>query len=689
MRRRLGSSRRVMVATLVGLVTIPAVLPTVQPAGAQPAPDTVASGVTIAVESVTPWVDAEGTWVAGLTVSGAPSDARLTYSIRQPAAGTEADVRDALAASFAGEDEPKVMRRTVDLALADLTDTSGLTELEVPVRSGRSGDRDRVLIPNSGVYPVVITIESADGADLAESTLYLNMTPAASTEGADERPAHRLGILLRPELPMSFDDAGVAEITPTLRTTVMEVTDRLEEGAGLPLAVDLAPDAIEALARSEVPGDPELMDRLRREMETATVFRSSWADLHLEAWSTTGGLSDVQHSLVDGQVALFTHLGRPTDATLWPSDPTMGPSGVEMLTRLGITAAIVDPAQLVDSRPPGGESGYTRPFQVTGAGGTSLPAMALDPLVQGFLDQPTDDPALAAHRLMTLLFGAWQSDEQARGTILEIDDDARPEVVDALLEVLRDPPETERDVIRTVDPNEVTALPVTTIRQSGRESAWVRDLIPPPDVPDVSPISDRLSRTRRLVDDYRNLLSDEDVAVSTDTVLLQRSLDRRLPTADARATLDAVAAGITRDLGLITASEPRSVSLTSRSAPIPLRFTNGLDRPIQVILRLKSPRMDFLDGDEQRLTLVPGLNRIDVQVRVQTSGQFPMQAELLVPESNRVVASTRQRIQANTFSGVGLMLSGGALLFLVIWWSRTLRRGRIDATSPGEEGPPG
>ena len=75
----------------------------------------------------------------------------------------------------------------------------------------------------------------------------------------------------------------------------------------------------------------------------------------------------------------------------------------------------------------------------------------------------------------------------------------------------------------------------------------------------------------------------------------------------------------------------------------------------------------------------PGLNRLDVDVEVRASGQFTMQADLIAPNSDRVLASTRQQVRSTTFSGVGLLLSGGALLFLVVWWSRTLRR-RPDAT---------
>jgi hypothetical protein len=160
-------------------------------AGAQPPDDLADAGVSIVVDSVSPWVDAEGTWSAALQVIGAPADAKITYSVRQPPVGTEADVRDALARSRDGEDEPKVMRAAVSENLADVTDAAGTTTLQIAIRSG-SGDRDRVKIPNSGVYPVVITVASADGTALERTTLFLNRLPAAEDNDAGRyRVGHR------------------------------------------------------------------------------------------------------------------------------------------------------------------------------------------------------------------------------------------------------------------------------------------------------------------------------------------------------------------------------------------------------------------------------------------------------------------------------------------------------------------
>ena len=228
-------------------------------AGAQPPDDPADAGVSIVVDSVSPWVDAEGTWSAALQVIGAPADAKITYSVRQPPVGTEADVRDALARSRDGEDEPKVMRAAVSENLADVTDAAGTTTLQIAIRSG-SGDRDRVKIPNSGVYPVVVTVASADGTALERTTLFLNRLPAAEENDAGR---YRLGIVLQQPRFGGFDDDGQVEISAALRSSVAAITDTLAAADGLPVQVDLSPESLVALTQSETTGDLQLADRLR------------------------------------------------------------------------------------------------------------------------------------------------------------------------------------------------------------------------------------------------------------------------------------------------------------------------------------------------------------------------------------------------------------------------------------------
>ena len=682
---RLGRAvLRLCAVTTLGV----SVLGAAHPASAQPPTDGAApTGVSIELESATPWVEPDGEWSAELRVSGAPADAKLSYSLRQATTGSETAIRDALIAERTGDAETKVMRSPVSRDLSSLTDAGGTTRLTVPIRGDGTGARDRILVPNRGVYPVVVTVATAAGDALARTTLYLNRLPDPDAS-ADRPDPFRLGLLVRTAHQGGFADDGRTEITADVRNSIAAVTGLAEAAGDLPLQVDVSPESIVALTQSGVPGDLQLIERLRIALGSASVLRVPWADLHLEGWATTGSVGDVRTSLIDGQEALFARLGRRIDARMWPVDTTAGPNGVDLLGRIGVASMVVTPDQLTAARPPSGESGTTRPFRIKGTDST-ITAMMLDPTLQTLLDTPTADPVLAAHQLVTQLMGAWLADSAHRGAILDIDDRAEPDVVAELFSVLGGTVAPSDRPISVVDPADVAALAPITVRQSGRDVAWERELAAPADVPRVGGIARRLETARPLVDDYAAIVPAGDAVAAREAIVIQRSLDRRIPTGTQEALLDDAIGALRRDLRGLSASGPKTLTVTSRDTSVPLRFTNDMGRPVRVRLRLQSPRLVFTDGAEQSLTLEPGLNRFDVRIDVRASGQFVMQADLLAPGSDRVLASTRQTIRSRTFSGVGLMLSGGALLFLVIWWSRTLRRrsdGPDDASPDHDSG---
>lgn len=93
-------------------------------------------------------------------------------------------------------------------------------------------------------------------------------------------------------------------------------------------------------------------------------------------------------------------------------------------------------------------------------------------------------------------------------------------------------------------------------------------------------------------------------------------------------------------------------------------------------MRVRSPRLSFPDGTRQSLDLRPGVNRIDINVGVRTSGEFPLTVELATPDDQRVITKSEIRVRSTIFSGVGVILSIGALLTLLLWWVQTHRRSR-------------
>lgn len=633
-------------------------------------------GVSMELVSASPWVAHEGTWSARLRVTGAPPGSTLSYTIAQPVAGTEPEVRDALdevAASTKGLGILHPPSEPVDLAAVTATD--GFTPLEIPLRSQRTGSRDRVLILEPGTFPVIVTVRDAAGDELASDTYYLNRLPVDDTP----REPLQLALLVQAHGEVAFDDDGTASLSATARSDLGVVADLLEAGPGLRATVDLRPQLVDALAADGDPGDQQILERLQRSVEGRTVLRSPWAQLHVDGLADHVGVA--RRSLQDGQTTLLVRLLAPTDTTVWPPDATVGPEAVDMLRGVGTSGLVVDADQLVDERPPSTESGYSRPFAVEGDT-ESMAAFALDPTLQALLapDDSTGGATVRAHRVIARLFATWLSDDERRGAVIRIDPTVDVDAARSFISTLAAADDGAAAAADAATPIEVTPLPdllrlpPITARQAGRDGEWSRELRPVAVPAGVDDVAAAVSSIRPLLEDYTEMLPKSDPVAVRASVLVRRSLDERL---DARAQAEAVGAvhrELREDLARISASEPRTLTITSRRSAIPLRFQNDTGRPIEARLRLESPRLAFRDGVIQRLTLQPGLNRLDVQVEVQASGQFTLQAELLAPRSDRVLASTRQRIRSSAFSGVGLMLSGGALLFLVIWWSRTLRR---------------
>jgi hypothetical protein len=84
------------------------------------------------------------------------------------------------------------------------------------------------------------------------------------------------------------------------------------------------------------------------------------------------------------------------------------------------------------------------------------------------------------------------------------------------------------------------------------------------------------------------------------------------------------------------------------------------------------------------LDLAPGTRTLTIPVQARASGTFNLRASLLTADGAELRRS-RLTIRSTVFSGVGVVLSIGAGLFLALWWAkhwRTSRRARILVEAP-------
>ena len=125
----------------------------------------------------------------------------------------------------------------------------------------------------------------------------------------------------------------------------------------------------------------------------------------------------------------------------------------------------------------------------------------------------------------------------------------------------------------------------------------------------------------------------------------------------------------------------KTLTLTARRADLPLSFQNNTGRAgIHVLVHLDSPKLIFPKGADFPLTLPVGhttAKRNQFPVEARASGTFAMTITLKSPDGSIVIGSpTRVTIRSAVFSGIGIALTLGALLFLAGWWGNHFWRTR-------------
>jgi hypothetical protein len=124
--------------------------------------------------------------------------------------------------------------------------------------------------------------------------------------------------------------------------------------------------------------------------------------------------------------------------------------------------------------------------------------------------------------------------------------------------------------------------------------------------------------------------------------------------------------------------QPYSFSLSGRRATIPVRITNTLSEPLQVVVRLSAAadKLTFPEGDQVALLAPDDVTEVQVPVVARTNGFFEVKVDVLTPRGNHQVASTSIRANVSALTGLAQVLTGAALLILLTWWVRNFRRSR-------------
>ncbi len=622
----------------------------------------------IVVDRVAPWVEPEGDWTVDLAgLDAVAPGTTVSFTIHRQLSGTSSAIHSRIERILDGGGPGAGLQNEVTQTLLG-PPPEGRHRIVVPIRP-RSGDSSRLLVPTSGVHPVSIEVRSPDGSELFATTVFMNRLPA---------PTGRGPLLIATTLgvggPPSFDAAGEAVIDDE---TVERVDQRsgILEAAEFPVSVALDPSLAEAM--SQTPDAQRSYDRLVEAVSRHVLLRRTWVPIDVSRWSAPAARGEVSAQLAGGDASLDGGPGSAGDVSTWGLDPTLSAAAVPVLRANGFDRALIIDAQLTDRSRQDLPLERLRTLTVR-EGGSTITALSADAVATALLGaQPEDreSDALRVNAALSSVLATWAATpgEDPAGALLAFDAMPAARAVD-LASALSEP---DTALVRVVDAGTVFEEVQPLTRRRGRTTEPVEVALAQggPGV-DSATIS-RLAGVRNALEGYLSMVDEP--AERSDLPLRERVLlseHRDLPATEAAAVLSGVEERIGADLALITGPGTRSITLTAREATIPVRIENGLDRPVRARIRLESNRIDVRGGNQRVVDLEPGTNRLNLPVTVRTSGQFTVDVTILSADGAIPITQSRISVRSQVFSGVGIALGAGALLFLVIWWLLTYRRER-------------
>jgi len=642
------------------------------PAGAQTPPQVDLVGQTT-------WVHPGERFDVRLRVDGAPADGAVRLVVHE-APDTRETFRDTLEGDLGAVLSPGTRQ-----PLASLTAGPG-GALTAGIVAGPGGVR----LPSRGTYPVEVQLLGPGGDVLDTVVTYLTfLTPTT------EFPPLDVAMVVDVSGSLALQPDGTVVLDQDALDRARERADLLAELQGIPLTVAPRPETVEALA---VHSDESarIVDALRADAAVRAPLARPYVDVDLAALQRSGLITEANAQAEGGANVIRFRLAAEPVGGFWMSGPTLGAEAARLAVQLGIGRALVPPSAVdLDADSDADEdSDRDAPAQ-------STPGVPRTPvrLGEGGPLGMVSDTQLAAHlvgdagavgtaRFVAELTSMWlEAPSIPRGVAVVLPPDATldpvatPAAVQALTDGQAVQPVTLDQLLAEIPP--------------GGDGPEAVDLAPHEVTDDLRSVAGTVPPARRSIDGLGALIDDPGLASSLHQSLLV-STGTDTPDALRVPYVDRVNAALGSVQGAVTLPEEFRITLTSRSSSIPIRLTNASDQNLDVRVDLDSDQLEFPDGSVLTPNLPPGTTTLDVPVRVRTSGAFTMDVQVTSPDQSIVLDTSTFDIRSTAISGVGLVLSVGAGLFLAVWWAkhwRSARRSRhlMPASSepPEPPGPPG
>jgi hypothetical protein len=444
----------------------------------------------------------------------------------------------------------------------------------------------------------------------------------------------------------------------------------------VPLDIAPTPDTVEALATSSDSAAVAALSSLRRAGSAhREVITGPYVPTNLPQLIAGGLETEADQEVQRGNERLTQLLKVPVDTTTWVSEEPLDDASMARLQDLGISQVAMPESSLtpLQSRLTLARTYYTDARQAGRHQGVSID--------QGLASHFRNDgnQVLEAHRFLADLAVLYfdQPGGQQRGVVAFTPRGWHPDktFLGTAMAGLTDNP--------VVAPVTLTDFFANVDKLRGNNGApLVRRLVGPPRNVSLPTAATRSARQR--LNTFRTIVDDGNpvYALLDEQLLTANSADLR--SSRQRTYVSGVEHSLDRELSRIQ-TPGGSIRLTARGGQIPVTFRNSTGYPVHVVVTVRSDKLEFPGGADgshppneitQKLDLVRRNETTRFAVQTRASGAFPLLVTLQSPDGSLVVSHTQITVRSTAASGIGLLLSAAAGLFLLIWWGRHVLHGR-------------
>ncbi len=540
--------------------------------------------------------------------------------------------------------------------------------------------------PCDDVYPVSVALVRT-----GQSTPVSRFTTFMTYEEPGFATAPQTGGPLRVSwiVPISTRSIGHSSAAEASRTATESLIGDLAAHRGVATTLDLSPVTANDLATN---GGRAGQHALRELSDLTTspgsdqLMAPSYVPINVTAMAGAGLATNVTAQVARGtqvlkDVALRATSGLwvDTNADLSTSDLGNFTTGLEAAST---TKTVVSDAALAS---PNNSSNFTyaQPFTLTLAHGSHVAAVATNTVIDSRFSAHPSNPVLAANQLLAGLSFVHFEDEfemDPRGIVLVPPSGWQPSsaFVTTLLSGL-----TNTQIVSPVTTDQLFAqVPV-----GGNNEPTTRHLQTGTGIGNggITPAAAaRITAAQAQLNSFSAATIGHPAVVTNLADGLFATQSATLTPATRSAALNTYDRAFSSVLSTISLAVERTITFTSRTAPIPITVLSSAPYGVRVVLSLASDKFTFPTGASRSMVLNHSTTSVRIEARARTSGdRLPITVTLRTPDGDLTISHAVVTVHSTAISIVGIALTVLAGLVLLVWWIRTWRRNR---TKPARSG---